>query len=325
MSVNFRRFPVHRPRSTKKADVNERTEAFNHVGLLFNEPPRQNRVALQLVIRRLEIPLYIPERRRQQPSTGNQGRALGPIGDHRIAPAIANVQQKGSVLRCPGVSAKLPRPGDRDRRSGGPSSLLPNRATQSDGRGCRWCASGRAGSHFPLKLLRHVRADVNLIQSADHAQHDEVVNRAHVTQRRDVYAGLDELAGISFTFVAEHGTLADEHDRRRQASQLVDGNRREGTERGSAPYHRESFSNHELLFAASGRCPNGIVAVAAVFLQDSAGVLTAVFRMDCDHDPPGLKLAVVVFGMFFGNTPTDQRTAETCNGRSASGIREDRR
>jgi hypothetical protein len=41
----------------KKADVAERPEAFDHVGLLFNEPPgRQSRVALYLVIRRTQIP-----------------------------------------------------------------------------------------------------------------------------------------------------------------------------------------------------------------------------------------------------------------------------
>ena len=36
----------------KKTDVAEHPEVFDHVGILVNEPPRQDRVALCLVIRR---------------------------------------------------------------------------------------------------------------------------------------------------------------------------------------------------------------------------------------------------------------------------------
>ena len=36
---------------TKKADVAEHREVFNHVGLLFNEPPGTGRAALYIVIR----------------------------------------------------------------------------------------------------------------------------------------------------------------------------------------------------------------------------------------------------------------------------------
>ena len=39
----------------KKADVAEHPKVFDHVGLLFNEPPRQGRVVLHLVIRRTLI------------------------------------------------------------------------------------------------------------------------------------------------------------------------------------------------------------------------------------------------------------------------------
>jgi hypothetical protein len=40
---------------TKKADVAEHPKAFDHVGLLFNEPPGKGRGVLQLVIRRTVI------------------------------------------------------------------------------------------------------------------------------------------------------------------------------------------------------------------------------------------------------------------------------
>jgi hypothetical protein len=40
---------------TKKADVAEHSQAFDHVGLLVNKPPGQGRVALHLVVRRLGI------------------------------------------------------------------------------------------------------------------------------------------------------------------------------------------------------------------------------------------------------------------------------
>ena len=38
----------------EKTDVVEHPEVFDHVGLLVNEPPRPGRVALQLVIRRIQ-------------------------------------------------------------------------------------------------------------------------------------------------------------------------------------------------------------------------------------------------------------------------------
>jgi hypothetical protein len=40
---------------TKKADVAEHPKVFGHVGLLFNEPPGQSRVALHMVIRPIVI------------------------------------------------------------------------------------------------------------------------------------------------------------------------------------------------------------------------------------------------------------------------------
>ena len=40
-----------RPTRTKKADVEEHPEVLPHVGLLVNRPPRNNRVALYLVVR----------------------------------------------------------------------------------------------------------------------------------------------------------------------------------------------------------------------------------------------------------------------------------
>jgi hypothetical protein len=40
---------------TKKADVAEHPEVFDHVGLLFNEPPGTGRAALYIVIRRFEL------------------------------------------------------------------------------------------------------------------------------------------------------------------------------------------------------------------------------------------------------------------------------
>src|SRR5260370_18631153 len=42
----------------KKTDVAEYRKAFNHVGLLFNEPPGTNWVALYLVFRRLRGNAY---------------------------------------------------------------------------------------------------------------------------------------------------------------------------------------------------------------------------------------------------------------------------
>src|SRR5690348_606644 len=39
------------PPKTKKADVMEHPQVFDHVGLLVNEPPRHSRVALRLVFR----------------------------------------------------------------------------------------------------------------------------------------------------------------------------------------------------------------------------------------------------------------------------------
>ena len=39
----------------QKADVAEHPRAFDHVGLLFNEPPRHGRFALYSVIRRLQL------------------------------------------------------------------------------------------------------------------------------------------------------------------------------------------------------------------------------------------------------------------------------
>jgi hypothetical protein len=39
----------------KKADVAEHPKAFDHVGLLFDEPPRQAGAVLHLVIRRTYV------------------------------------------------------------------------------------------------------------------------------------------------------------------------------------------------------------------------------------------------------------------------------
>jgi hypothetical protein len=45
--------PSRKSHGPKKADVAEHLEVFDHVGLLFNEPPGIHRAALHLVIRRL--------------------------------------------------------------------------------------------------------------------------------------------------------------------------------------------------------------------------------------------------------------------------------
>jgi hypothetical protein len=58
----------------KKADVAEHPKAFGHVGLLFNEPPRQDRVVLHLVIRRAFIVTHVMENAMGHFSASTGGR-----------------------------------------------------------------------------------------------------------------------------------------------------------------------------------------------------------------------------------------------------------
>ena len=49
-------------------------------------------------------------------------------------------------------------------------------------------------------------------RQSDRLQHDEVVDGAQVTQRRDRQASLDELAGVGLVFVAEQVALAIDYE-----------------------------------------------------------------------------------------------------------------